>query len=173
MHIIRKYYFIDKFDTNNIDKQKISTGIIYRNYNEKNNLNTIVKIKKYCRKKGYKFFLSNNTRLAINLDLDGAYIPSFNRDLNHLSFSKRKKFLIMGSAHNNKEIKLKEKQGVNIIFLSSIFKENKNYLGINKFKILSNLTKKNIIALGGISKLNKKRLILLNQSDFAGISFFE
>ena len=47
MHIIRKYYFIDKFDTNNIDNQKTNTGIIYRNYNEKNNLNTIIKIKKY------------------------------------------------------------------------------------------------------------------------------
>ena len=173
MHIIRKYYFIDKFDTNNIDNQEINTGIIYRNYNEKNNINTIIKIKKYCRKKGYKFFLSNNTRLAINLDLDGAYIPSFNRDLNHLSFSKRKKFLIMGSAHNNKEIKLKEKQGVNIIFLSSIFKENKNYLGINKFKLLSNLTNKKVIALGGISKKNLKKLKLIDSFGFAGISYFQ
>ena len=173
MHIIRKYYFIDKFDTNNIDNQEINTGIIYRNYNEKNNLNTIIKIKKYCRKKGYKFFLSNNTRLAINLDLDGAYIPSFNRDLKHLSFSRRKKFLIMGSAHNNKEIKLKEKQGVNIIFLSSIFKENKNYLGINKFKLLSNLTNKKVIALGGISKKNLKKLKLVDSFGFAGISFFQ
>ena len=173
MHIIRKYYFIDKFDTNNIDNQEINTGIIYRNYNEKNNINTIIKIKKYCRKKGYKFFLSNNTRLAINLDLDGAYIPSFNRDLKHLSFSRRKKFLIMGSAHNNKEIKLKEKQGVNIIFLSSIFKENKNYLGINKFKLLSNLTNKKVIALGGISKKNLKKLKLVDSFGFAGISFFQ
>ena len=173
MHIIRKYYFIDKFDTNNIDNQEINTGIIYRNYNEKNNLNTIIKIKKYCRKKGYKFFLSNNTRLAINLDLDGAYIPSFNKDLKHLSFSRRKKFLIMGSAHNNKEIKLKEKQGVNIIFLSSIFKENKNYLGINKFKLLSNLTNKKVIALGGISKKNLKKLKLIDSFGFAGISFFQ
>ena len=173
MHIIRKYYFIDKFDTNNIDNQEINTGIIYRNYNEKNNLNTIIKIKKYCRKKGYKFFLSNNTRLAINLDLDGAYIPSFNKDLHHLSFSKRKKFLIMGSAHNNKEIKIKEKQGVNIIFLSSIFKENKNYLGINKFKLLSNLTNKKVIALGGISKKNLKKLKLIDSFGFAGISYFQ
>jgi len=111
--------------------------------------------------------------LAINLDLDGAYIPSFNRDLKHLSFSRRKKFLIMGSAHNNKEIKLKEKQGVNIIFLSSIFKENKNYLGINKFKLLSNLTNKKVIALGGISKKNLKKLKLIDSFGFAGISFFQ
>jgi len=173
MHIIRKYYFIDKFDTNNIDKQKINTGIIYRNYNEKKSLNTIIKIKRYCKKKGYKFFLSNNTRLAINLDLDGAYIPSFNRELKHLSFSTKKNFLIMGSAHNNKDIKLKEKQGADIIFLSSIFKRNKNYLGINKFKLLSNLTNKKVIALGGVSKKNLKKLKLVNSFGFAGISFFQ
>ena len=131
---MRKYYFINKFDTNIIDKQKIDTGIIYRNYNSQNDLNTIIKLKQYCKKKGYKFFLSNNIKLALNLNLDGAYIPSFNRDTMHLSFSLKKKFLILGSAHNNKELKIKEKQLVKIIFLSSIFKKNKNYLGIYKFK---------------------------------------
>jgi thiamine-phosphate pyrophosphorylase len=46
-------------------------------------------------------------------------------------------------------------------------------LGINKFKLLSKLTKKNVVVLGGISKENKKKLSLLGQSDFAGISYFE
>ena len=63
----------------------------------------------------------------------------------------------MGSAHNNKEIKLKERQGADIIFLSSIFKINKNYLGINKFNLLSSLTSKRVIALGGISKKKYKK----------------
>ena len=79
----------------------------------------------------------------------------------------------MGSAHNNKDIKLKEKQGADIIFLSSIFKRNKNYLGINKFKLLSNLTNKKVIALGGVSKKNLKKLKLVNSFGFAGISFFQ
>ena len=37
MHInnLRKYYFINKFDTKNIDKQTFNTGIIYRNYDSK------------------------------------------------------------------------------------------------------------------------------------------
>ena len=48
---------------------------------------------------------------------------------------------MLGSAHNNKEIKLKERQLVKIIFLSSVFKKNKNYLGINKFKLLSKINK--------------------------------
>ena len=173
MHKIRKYYFINKFDSNNIDKQKTNTGIIYRNYDLKNNLNTIIKLKQYCKKKGFKFFLSNDVRLALQLNLDGAYIPSFNNQTNHLSFSYKKKFLIIGSAHNNKEIKIKEKQGVNIMFLSSIFKKNKNYLGINRFKLLSKLTNKKIIALGGISNFNLKKLKLTNCSGFAGISFFK
>jgi thiamine-phosphate pyrophosphorylase len=54
-----------------------------------------------------------------------------------------------------------------------LFKKNKNFLGINKFKILSNLTRTNVVALGGISKSNLKKLNFLDRSDFAGISFFE
>jgi thiamine-phosphate pyrophosphorylase len=109
----------------------------------------------------------------LNLNLDGAYIPSFNKDTKHLSFSIKKKFLMLGSAHNNKEIKLKERQLVKIIFVSSIFKKNKNFLGLNRFKLLSKLTSNKVIALGGVSNKNLKKLKLLNCFGFAGISFFE
>ena len=111
--------------------------------------------------------------MALNLNLDGAYIPSFNNDTKHLAFSIKKKFLMLGSAHNNKQIKLKERQLVKIIFVSSIFKKNKNYLGVNKFKLLSRLTNNKVIALGGVSNKNLKKLKLLNCFGFAGISFFE
>ena len=168
-----KYYFINKFDTNYISKQSKNTGIIYRNYSSINNLDTILKLKTYCKHSGYKFYLSNNIRLAIKLDLDGAYIPSFNKNIKHLAFSYKKKFLVIGSAHNNNEIKIKELQKVKVLFLSSLFKNNKNYLGINKFKTLSNLTKKKVVALGGITSKNIKKLKLLNCFGFAGISYFE
>ena len=169
-----KYYFINNFETNNIDKLDKQTVVIYRNYNSKSlNNELILKLKKYCQKKGIKFYLSNNVKLAMRLDLDGAYIPSFNKSTQHLSFSFKKKFSVIGSAHNIKEIKIKEKQRVSKIFISSVLKKNKNYLGINKFKLISNLTKKKIVALGGISKENIKKLKLLNSSEFAGISYFE
>ena len=175
MHInnLRKYYFINKFDTKNIDKQTLNTGIIYRNYTSKDSFKTIIKLQKYCKKKGYKFFLSNNIKLAINLNLDGAYIPSFNKNFRHLSYNLKKKFILIGSAHNNKEINIKEKQGIKIIFLSSIFKKNENFLGINKFRNLSLNTRLNVIALGGISKNNIKKLSLTKCKGFAGISFFK
>ena len=121
-----KYYFINKYDTNYISRQSKNTGIIYRNYNSSNHLDIILKLKSYCKYNGYKFYLSNNVKLAIKLDLDGAYIPSFNNKIKHLAFSYKKNFLIIGSAHNNKEIKIKERQKVEVLFLSSLFKNNKN-----------------------------------------------
>tara|TARA_B100000780_G_C20809256_1_gene321486 strand:- start:31 stop:558 length:528 start_codon:yes stop_codon:yes gene_type:complete len=168
-----KYYFINKFDTNYIDKQDRHTALIYRNYTNKTEKHLILKIQKYCRKRGNKFLLSNNIELAIHLNLDGAYIPSFNKNFKHLSYSYRKNFITIGSAHNLKEIKIKERQKVQAIFLSSIFKKNKNFLGVNKFRLLTLLTKKKIIALGGISKTNIKKLNLISCFGFAGISFFE
>ena len=176
MHInlIRKYYFINKFDTNNIDKQDKQTTIIYRNYSiKKLDQKLILKIKRYCKKRSVKFYLSNDIKLAIKLDLEGAYIPAFNKSLNHLGYTYKKNFKIIGSAHNIKEIKNKELQKVEKIFLSSIFKKNKNYLGINKFRSIKNKTKKKIVALGGISIQNLKKLKLVGNPDIAGISFFE
>jgi thiamine-phosphate pyrophosphorylase len=173
-NIKTKYYFINRFDTNIINQQDRLTTIIYRNYKfKKADELLILKLKEFCKKKRLKFFLSNNIKLAIKLNLDGAYIPSFNKSFCHLSYTLNKKFEIIGSAHNLKEIKTKELQKVNKIFLSSLFKQNKNYLGINKFKYLSNLTKKKVVVLGGVNSKNIKLLNLLNYSEFAGNSYFE
>ena len=171
--ILDKYYFINKFDKSHIDKQDKKTIIIYRNYNQNLDEKLIIEIKDYCKKKGNKFFLSNNIKLAIKLDLDGTYIPSFNRNKKHLSYSFKKKFIVVGSSHNVYEMRTKELQKVETIFLSSLFKKNKNYLGINRFKLISLLTKKPVISLGGVSKTNLKKLSLIDCVGFAGISFFE
>ena len=171
--ILNTYYFINKFDQSHIDKQDKRTSIIYRNYNQKLDEKLILKLKSYCKKRGNKFLLSNNIKLAIKLNLDGAYIPSFNKEKKHLAYSVKKNFILLGSAHNIYEIRTKELQNVHAIFLSSIFKKNKNYLGINKFKSLCLLSGKPLIALGGISVNNLKKLALTNCHGFAGISFFE
>ena len=169
----KKYYFIEKFNKSNIDKLDNNTAIIYRNYTKNLTDVEILKLKKYCKKKKLKFLLSNNIKLACKLNLDGVYIPSFNQNIRHLNYSFKKNFIIIGSAHNIKEIRIKELQKVKAIFLSSIFKHNKNYLGPNKFQIISKMSTKKIIALGGISKNNIKLINILNCYGFAGISYFQ
>ena len=170
---LKKYYFIDKFEKSNIDKQDLNTTIIYRNYKRKYKINEILLLKNYCSSKRLKFLISNNIKLSIKLDLDGAYLPSFNKDFSHLSFQLKKDFLLIGSAHNLNEIRIKEKQNVSKIFLSSIFKKNNNFLGIYKFNLISKLSNKEIVALGGITKDNIKLIYLTNARCFAGISYFK
>ena len=169
---IKKYFFINKFNKNNIDNLENNTAIIYRNYKKKNHLKEIIKIKKYCKIKRIKFYLSNDIKLSLDLKLDGAYIPSFNSSYHHLSYKFKKNFILIGSAHNLRQIRVKERQKVKLIFLSSLFKENKNYLGINRFNNFSKLTRKKLIALGGISIENLKKLKIVNCVGFSGIRYF-
>tara|TARA_B100000965_G_scaffold31601_1_gene23398 strand:+ start:37 stop:591 length:555 start_codon:yes stop_codon:yes gene_type:complete len=174
MHIKlpRIYYFINKFDKNNINKLDKNIALIYRNYNKNLDKSLIIRIKNYCKLKKRKFFLANNIKLAFKLNLDGAYIPSFNSNLKHINYPRKNSFILIGSAHNYKEIKIKERQKVNLIFLASIFNKKKTYLGFNKFKLLTRHTNVKLVALGGINKKNLKKLNLLNIYGFAGITLF-
>ena len=174
MHRLKKkYYFIKKFNTTELKNLNSNTSVIYRNYEKIHIITELLKLRTFCKKKRIKLYLSNNIQLAIKLGFDGAYIPSFNKSLRHLNYKLKKNFRILGSAHNIKELRLKEKQKVSLIFISSIFKKNKNYLGLYKFINLEKLTSINIIALGGINRRNLKILSLTNCSGFAGISYFK
>ena len=55
-----------------------------------------------------------------------------------------KNFKIIGSAHNSIEIKIKEKQNCEKIFISPIFKteKNKKFLDTIKFNLISKSNKK-------------------------------
>tara|TARA_X000001036_G_scaffold439874_1_gene492827 strand:- start:6796 stop:7332 length:537 start_codon:yes stop_codon:yes gene_type:complete len=170
------YTFIDDFCENKILNLTNNCNVIFRNYQKKVDLKTILKIKKICKKKRLKFYLANDTKLALQANLDGVYIPSFNKSLNLNNFrNKRKNFTILGSAHNISEIKFKEKQGVNLIFVSPLFltKHYQRCLGVVKFNLMSKITKKSIIALGGIRKDNLNKLKMVNADGFSGITYFD
>jgi len=169
------FCFINSYEENYIKRLPKNIAIIYRNYSKILNINEIKKIKNLCKKDKKKIFLANNIKIALKLDLDGVYIPSFNKELKINYYSKKKNFLILGSAHNIKEIRQKELQKVNCIFLSPIFKTKKTdkFLGIQKFNKLANYTKKKIICLGGIKRNNLNKIKLLNTFGFSSVSLFK
>ncbi len=148
--------------------------IIYRNYNRKYNTKEIIEIKKICKLKNRKFFLANDHKLAKYLNLDGVYIPSFNKKLIPNTYRKNK-FYILGSAHNLKEILEKKKQGVEYLFISPLFKiKKRNYfLGPTKYNILANHFHKRTIALGGLNNKNISTVNKINCFGFASISYIE
>ena len=177
MHINQYNFFcfINQYDPKSLNKLPNNTSLIYRNYNEKINLKELVLIKKFCKKKKLKFYISNNIKLALKLNLDGAYIPAFNKGILHNSYSFKKNFTILGSAHNLKEIQIKHTQNVQNIFISSIFfnPKNKCLLGIYRFMLLRKFTDKQVTCLGGINNKNLKTLRMLNIKNIAGISYFK
>ena len=150
-----------------------SIHIIYRQTKNNENFKIIKNILKYCRKNNIKFYLANNFKLAIKLDLDGVYISAFNRDTKHNCYSLKKNFKIIGSAHNIYEINLKKQQKVECFFLSSVFKKKSNYLKIYGFMRLNNFIKKKSFALGGVSTKHLNLLKFIGSNGFAGINIFK
>ena len=171
-----KYFlFVDKYEKNILKNDITDLGIIYRNYSKKQNENDIYKLRSYCNKKKFKFYISNNLRLAIKFKTDGIYIPSFNKRITLSRTSLGKNFKIIGSAHNQMEIKKKIDQGCEAIFLSPVFRieKSRKYLGVCKFGLLTLKYKRKFIALGGIRKKNINILKMLNIYGMAGISFLK
>ena len=164
------YCYINDYNLPELLKLRNNINIIYRNYDKQNDLDTIVKLRDFCKKTKRKLFISNSLKLALNLKLDGIYIPSFNKRLNYVIFIKPKKFSIIGSAHNIKEIIIKEKQGCEEIFISSIFKNKKTKILESSNLICLLLYPKKIIALGGINN-KTKHLKSTNSIGFSSISW--
>lgn len=171
-----KYFtFINTFKKEHIKKLDRNISIIYRNYSEKHDKILITQIRDFCKKFNKKFFLANNIKLAKSLNLDGVYIPSFYRSLNTHNLNTNKKFLKIGSAHTIDEIKIKEKQGVQLIFISPLFKNKKykRFLGCIKFNSLTLKTNLKTVALGGINVKNIIRLKKIKSYGFASISYLQ
>ena len=87
----------------------------------------------------------------------------------------RKEFKIIGSAHNINEVKIKEMQNCEEIFISPIFKtsKHKNFLDILKFNLITKETKVKIVALGGINDQNLKKINLTKSKGVASISWIK
>ena len=175
-NVLPKYFtFINDYDENILKNNSTNLGVIYRNYSEKVDMNEVLLIRRYCKKKRYKFYISNNFKLAVKSKADGLYIPSFNKRIFHTKFYSIQNFKIIGSAHNLNEINKKIEQGCDTIFLSPIFEieKKKNILGISRFNLLTLNLNIHFVALGGISKKNIRLLNMLNIYGMAGISFYK
>ena len=112
--------------------------------------------------------------MALKVRADGIYIPAFNKTKMFLNLEK-KNLIVLGSAHNQKEIQEKILQKCKAIFLSPVFyvKKSKSFLDIYKFNSLSYLNKINMLALGGINEHNISKLKLLHIKGWGGVGMFK
>ena len=173
-HNFTTYYFIEKFDREEIFNLNKKINIILRNYNTKFNSKVLVQLVSFCHKIKHKIFLSNDISKAIQCGFDGVYLPSFNKLGKFYNLPLKNNFKIIGSAHNIRDVIIKKKQGCEEIFVSPIFKTyKKRYLDIIKFNLINLDNKKKVIALGGINQKNLKKLAMTKSKGFASISWIK
>ena len=168
------FIFLDQYNSQIFENNNTNIGVVYRNYNDPKRETELIKIAKACKKKRYQLFVSNDIKLVLKVRADGIYIPAFNKTKKFYNLEK-KNITILGSAHNQKEIREKISQKCQAIFLSPIFYVEKslNFLNVYKFNSLSRSNKVNILALGGITEDNVRKLRSLNIKGFGGIRIFK
>jgi len=167
---LKYYIFLDELNEKiikniqNLKKRKIDLKLIV----SEKNLFSILDFVKYSK---IPFFIIDNVKLATKYKANGIFLTSKNRSL--INITKGSQHIeVIGSAHNQYEYFIKERQGCSTIFLSPIFYNEKyslnKILHIHKFNLITLNWKKSIGALGGINLKNIK-LIKLIRSKSIGI----
>ena len=172
----KKYYlFVENTREFNLNLIKIREkfNIIYRNQTNKEKIEVLKNFKKNCKKNGITFYIANDTNLLSKLNADGLYISANNKNLLLNKYSK-KGYKVIGSAHNLREIDIKLKQGCQTIIFSRLFKTSYNYkkghLGIQKFNIIYQRSRLDLVPLGGINEENLCKLNTVLSKSFACLS---
>ena len=170
------FFYINEL--NDIQKENLNQlkniNIIYRNYQKTDYLGNAFKLQDYCKKRNFKLYISNDEKLAVKLRSYGLYVPSFNNKKKYL----KSNLHLIGSAHNEIELRRKISQGCKEIFISPIFNtysdSNKIGKGMNFYQnLLIKFPKIIIHALGGINDKNIKKIILLKGRGFSSISMID
>jgi len=171
------FFYINEL--NDIQKENLNqlrnVNIIYRNYGGNNYYQNAIKINRYCKKKNFKLFISNDKQLAIRLGSYRLYLPSFN----NRDYFAQSNIKVIGSAHNEIEIRGKINQGCEEIFISPIFNTKshieKEGRGLAFYRSLMHKYSKQIKIhpLGGINKKNISKIILSGSKGFSAKSMIE
>jgi len=178
MFIFKRKYFLYIENTKDIELENIKNRnkfiIIYRNQRNIEKIDELKNFRKKCKCKNIAFLVANNLNLAILLKADGFYLSAYNKSFN--AAYRKKNYLLVGSAHNIKDINLKEKQGCEYILFSRLFKVSykpkMNYLGINRYNsyVINLKIATEIIPLGGININNLNKLKIVRSNGIALLS---
>jgi thiamine-phosphate pyrophosphorylase len=169
----KHYVFLEQINNlieKNILKFNNISIIIDIDHNNNKNLEKESSIIQFAKKNKIPFFFKNNFQKCIRYKADGIFIDSVNKCIIKPILLK-KKFTIIGLAHNQLEYIQKLKQKCIIIMLSPLFYNEKysinKILGILKFNNKAINWKTRLCALGGINQENLKKITLTKSEGIA------
>ena len=123
MFVYKKKYFLIIENIKDIDLKNIKIFekfiIIYRNQSKLINIEKLSIFRNNCKAKRIDFYVANDFKLMSILKADGLYISAYNTNLRVCRY-RYSKYKIIGSAHNYKELKIKNIQGCSPIIFSRL-----------------------------------------------------
>ena len=169
----KHYVFLEQINDlieRNILKFNNISIIIDIDHNNNKNLEKEISIIQFAKKNKIPFFFKNNFQKCIKYKADGIFIDSVNKCISK-PYLLKKKFSIIGIAHNQLEYVQKIRQKCDMLMLSPLF-YNKKYsvnkiLGILKFNNKALNWKIKLCALGGINYENLKKIRLTKSEGMA------
>ena len=179
LNSLKKYIFIkslnEKLEKN--IKKLSNVKIIFNSNNfDKTSIEECSKIKKFCSKNNISLYIIDNYKVALKINANGIFLSNTNKRVLLNEFQK-KKFHILGSAHNQLEYYFKKLQHCRTIALSPLFlnpKYSKNQiLGPTKFNLIRKDWKMELCALGGIAKNNINKIRIIKVKSIAFLRFAE
>jgi thiamine-phosphate pyrophosphorylase len=166
--LYKHYVFLDTINSlieKNLNKIKNINIIVNINHNNKGDLKEKLSIINFAKKNKIPFFLKNDFNDCLKSKSDGILIDSSNKRIIKPILLK-KKFVIIGIAHNQLEYLQKTRQGCTLVMLSPLFYNEKytvnKILNVLKFNNKKNNWNIDVCALGGINPKNIKKIKLLN-----------
>jgi thiamine-phosphate pyrophosphorylase len=175
--LYKNYIFLEKINDlikENLLKFSNINIIIDINHNEIKKSENALSIINFARKNKIPFLIKNNFQECIKYKADGILIESQNkRNIKPLLL--KRKFNIIGKAHNQLEYLQKVNQSCSLIMLSPLFynkKYSKNKIfDILKFNNFSLNQQIPICALGGINFQTLKKIRLLKTTNISFKNF--
>ena len=171
--LYKNYIFLEKINDlvkENLLKFSNINIIIDINYDKIKKSENALSIINFARKNKIPFLIKNNFQECIKYKADGILIDSQNkRNIKPLLL--KRKFKIIGKAHNQLEYLQKVNQNCSLIILSPLF-YNKKYsknkiLDVLKFNNFALNWKTPICALGGINFKTLKKVKLLRTTNLS------
>ena len=169
----RHYVFLEQINNlieKNILKFNNISIIVDIEHNDNKNLEKEISIIYFAKKNKIPFFLKNNFQKCIKYKANGIFIDSKNKSIIKPILLK-KKFTIIGLAHNQLEYFQKLRQKCITIMLSPLFYNEKysinKVLGILRFNNKALNWKTRLCALGGINYKNLKKITLTKSEGIA------
>ena len=169
-----------EFNKNFFLKLKIPNGaaILLRSYKIKGRKKIAKQLLKFCKIKKLKLLISEDIKLARDINADGVHFPTYmvKKDIINWSLINKIKIknnlIITTAIHNSKELENAQLFDFDAGLLSPVFPSkshpNGKSLGIRKFSKLVDKSDLPIYALGGINAKNIKSLF---QTDIIGYAF--